>query len=484
MTSTMPNLSSLSRGEPAGAGATTVPRPRSRWKTRVLLPLLILSAVALLLGYAARSTFWSAVDVWVVPVVAKPRGTAEPGEASTNIHGSGPGPVIAQAPGWIEADPYAISVPALIEGVIKDVLVLEGQHVEVGEVVARMVDDDARLAVKRAEAESAERSADVDRAKAAVQAALSRVEEVRDEVRRKRDLVAAGGISEGQFARLEIRLQGMEREAESTRAAVAAAEAGVRTHLVICEQARLMLQRTEIRSPSAGVVMARLVEPGSRVSMSSRPGEGAGGMAGAIVRLYDPAKLQVRVDVPLADVAKIGVGTPAQVSTEALPDKTFKGTVTRIVHEANIQRNTVQVKVAIDEPVPTLKPEMLTRVRFYAPANGATGDAAASTAPGSSEGGLRLIFPAGVLMNVKDDKAQVWLVDQSSARFGAVAIRRDITIIPGSQDSPDSYAEATSGLHAGDRLVIDAPSSLTPNARVRVLGERAGAGPSPAHGDR
>ena len=68
------------------------------------------------------------------------------------------------------------------------------------------------------------------------------------------------------------------------------------------------------------------------------------------MRLYDPKRLQVRVDVPLADAAKVRVGQQAKVVVGVLPDRTFDGEVTRVVHEADIQRNTLQVKVAHHRP--------------------------------------------------------------------------------------------------------------------------------------
>lgn len=466
MTSRSPNLASLSRRDSGGVPASAVPRPPRRWKTRVLLPVVVLATVLALLGYSARSTLWPAIDVWVVPVVAK---TGDSTSASTP---DGPNPtpprVLVQAPGWIEADPYAISVPALVEGVVQEVLVLEGQAVEAGQVVARLVDEDARLAADLAAAGLEERESEVRQAQASLAVAMFHVEEARDEVNRKRKLVAAGGVSEGEFARLEIRLQRLEQETEAARTAVATAEAAARTHAVRCEQARLALSRTEVRAPAAGIVLARLVEPGSRVSMSAKAD--AGGMSGAVVRLYDPAKLQVRADVPLADVASVGVGTPAEITTEALPGQVFRGAVTRVLHEANIQRNTVQVKVAIENPVPTLKPEMLTRVRFHAASGATTASGSAARSQGE-DGGLRLFVPIGVLWPTGDGRAQVWLVEPSSSRQGTVVRRQDITIVPGSDTTADGYAEVLSGLRVGDRLVINAPASLTPNARVRVLGE-------------
>jgi len=78
---------------------------------------------------------------------------------------------------------------------------------------------------------------------------------------------------------------------------------------------------------------------------------------------------------------------------------------------------------------------------------------------------MPLLSPTG------DGRAQVWLVEPSSSRQGAVVRRQDITTATGSDTADDGYAEVLSGLRAGDRLVINAPASLTPNARVRVLGE-------------
>jgi multidrug resistance efflux pump len=101
----------------------------------------------------------------------------------------------------------------------------------------------------------------------------------------------------------------------------------------------------EIRSPIDGMVMSRLTEPGSKVVViSDNPG------SARVLSVYDPRKLQVRVDVPLAETGKVGVGQQADIVVDVLPDRNFSGTVTRVLHEANIQKNTLEVKVAIENP--------------------------------------------------------------------------------------------------------------------------------------
>lgn len=477
MTMTAPNLAQLSRSGPQ----VTVPRPASRWKTRVLIPATIALVTIALIGYSARAMLWPAVDVWVVPVVAAPDGPAATGQESPDAAAARPragsgGQV--QAPGWIEPSPYPFIVPSLAEGVVKDVLVLEGERVEEGQVIARLIDDDARLVLARAEAELGEQRAMVERARADADAAAARETEIEIDLKRKEPLVDSGAVSEGLVAGLRARLSAAKLETAAARSAVAVAEAGAARLEVGVREATLHLERMEVRVPKAGVVLSLMVEPGQRLSMSGKDGGGggAGGMNGGIVRLYDPAKLQVRVDVPLADAAKVGAGSAAEITTEAMPGRTFHGTVLRVMHEANIQRNTVQVKVSIDDPPaapgPTLKPEMLTRVRLSPPASEGSGGSGAAGHERAGGGGVasgRLLLLASVLHDSRDGKAAVWLVDQSQGA-DARAVRRDIAI---DGEAGDGYVIVSSGLTVGDRVIVDAPASLKTGARVRVLGERA-----------
>src|SRR5690606_23362563 len=120
------------------------------------------------------------------------------------------------------------------------------------------------------------------------------------------------------------------------------------------EKARLALSRTIVGSPVDGRVLRLLSIPGQKKMLSDNDSESS-----TVAILYDPAKLQVRVDVPLADAAGLQVGQTARIRCGLLPDKVFDGTVTRITGEADLQRNTLQAKVSIASPVDQLRPEML-----------------------------------------------------------------------------------------------------------------------------
>lgn len=457
--------SGASAAAPSGVGRIAdVPRPPFRWSTRVFLPLILLLGTAGVLGYSMRESLRPAIDVDVLPVIARPPALPELG-STLSTPAAAPRVVLAQAPGWVEPEPYAVLVQPLIEGVVREVHVLEGEHVEEGQVVVTLVDEDARLVLERAEAELLAALATVERMKAEVPIAQARVAELRDEVERKRGLVVIGGVSEGEFARLTLRLKAAEYEADAAEVAVTIAEAAVRRADVERRTAQLALDRTVIRAPMSGVVLARTVQPGTRVSMAT---SGSGERMPPLLSLYDPARLQVRADVPLADFGKIAVGTRAEVTTEALPDMVLTGEVRRIVHEADIQRNTVAVKVVLDAPPAVLKPDMLMRVRFVSGGNGqppGEGDQAAS----EDAAELRLFAPQSALSDRHGDRAITWVA--VPARGGrAVAEQREVTL--GGQ-AENGYVRVTAGLKAGDRVVVSAGGVLRPGVVVRIR-EQAG----------
>jgi len=422
---------------------------------------------------------------------------------------------------------------ALTDGVVKEVLVVEGQPVKAGQVVARLIDDDAKLALARSEADLAAREGERDAAAAALEAAQrdwdnpvertravqtadamlaqanaeldrlpvdveaeqARLDELADLLRRTEANVARNAVGEGELVQVRLRTKAQQATLASTKAkrplllakvrqqeaelaaareaaklrvaekkaldgakaSLRQAEAAVRQATAARDEARLRLERTEVRSPSDGVVLTRHVEPGSKLMLSGDEMRSA-----HAVRLYDPHKLQVRVDVPIADAARVGVGQAAQVVVGVLPDRTFTGVVTRAVHEADIQRNTVQFKVAIKDPSPELKPEMLARVRF-------SPQRAASTSEGQAADASQRVFAPERLVqrDGQPGQARAWVVDKGRGR----ASTRTVSL---GEARADGWVAVLSGLRPGDVLISGDTSALTDGARVRIAGEDDG----------
>jgi multidrug efflux pump subunit AcrA (membrane-fusion protein) len=188
-------------------------------------------------------------------------------------------------------------------------------------------------------------------------------------------------------AQLELAKEALARpvalEAAVTRATAhyAAAEAEVlaeRTELEVAEREAGWLVVT---APVDGVVLRRNAAPGAAVGPSRMGRGGEGGAAdaaeGTILSLYEPNHLQARIDVPVGSVGGLGASRRVTMTAEALPGRTFHGVVTRVLSQADPLKNTLQVKVRIEDPDPLLKPEMLVRAQFLA-VESASGPASAS----------------------------------------------------------------------------------------------------------
>lgn len=505
-------LRSLTRR--SGSVQPALPMRPFPWKTRIALPSAIVLAILAAVGWSARDVFLPATDVRVVPVVLRPSSSAAPSPAASTPQSDATG-VIAQAAGWIEPDPYAVAVTALTDGIVREVLVLEGQRVAAGDVVARLVDDDAKLAVQRAEAALAASEAEltsarrhwehpVERRRAATAARASlaetqaelakleddiaaeqaRVGELAELVTRTERMTSSRAASEQELIVLRFRLQAQQAVLRATEArrpmltalidqkmaeasaaeenanlrieearSLAAAKAAKMQAEVDLAEARLRLARMEVRTPAAGVVMNRLVEPGAKLMLGMDSPQSA-----YVARLFDPAKLQVRVDVPLADAAKVGVGTRAEITAEALPGQVLRGEVSRIVNEADLTKNTLQFKVRIIDPPEGLKPEMLARVKFLS-----TERAAASTGVIAHSGGVHLPFIPESLVTRNGSSATLTIAD----RGRRIAVRREVTL---GTDTQNGWVAVTSGLSAGDAVIAE-PAGVADGTRIRVMGE-------------
>jgi len=152
-------------------------------------------------------------------------------------------------------------------------------------------------------------------------------------------------------------------EVATTRAAEAKARADRDAAKVELSVAERELGWATILAPMDGVVLKLLAAPGTAVGPA---GEG-------VVSLYDPQRLQARIDVPLASVEGVALDQEVEVRTEVLSGRATKGVVIRIQRESDLLKNTLQVKVRLVSPDPLLRPETLCRARFLAPAAGTEG---------------------------------------------------------------------------------------------------------------
>jgi len=222
-------------------------------------------------------------------------------------------------------------------------------------------------------------------------------------------------------------------------------ESEIDTARVAVETAELALSRTEIKSPINGRILHLTSTPGQKKMLEMDDPDSA-----TVAVLYDPDHLQARVDVPLADAAGLMVGQLARIKCNLLPDETFLGEVTRITGKADIQRNTLQAKVRINDPSAKLRPEMLCRVEFLEVKNLGT----SNTSTTGHANDLATWIPERAL-----DNNVVWVCDPETKRIE----RREVT---SSNTSRDNYRMIKDGLLPGEWVVLSPPKNLNNDQRV------------------
>ena len=394
-----------------------IPQPKKHFMTRFGIPLSIIIITIGILIFASWNSIRSSTNVEVVTVVMRTIQTNKP-QVNTAEQS-----LVIQAPGWVEAEPYSIYAGALTEGIVKEVLILEGDKVKKGQTIAKLVDEDKKLALKTA-------LANEELWEGKVLAAKAKIEEVTDEYTRKKLLADSGSLAKGPVERLRLRL--LTEEAN-----LAIVKASLKDAIITKETAQLAYDRCTIVSPIDGVVIELIAWPGSVIAF-----DGAG-HSSHIAHMYEPTNLQIRADVPLADASQVGVGHPAKIIVDVLPNRIFEGEVVRFVHRADQQKNTVEAKIKIIDPSDLLKPDMLARVKILQP-----------KLHESSEGTWseqRAFIPIEAIEDLK--KPSVWIVSNLDKGSGTAERR---TLLLGENEF-DGWIEVLSGVSTGDKIILSDP---------------------------
>ena len=172
------------------------------------------------------------------------------------------------------------------------------------------------------------------------------------------------------------------------------------------EIAKRELDWCTVKAPIDGVVLKLLAAPGAHVGPNGH----------GIVALYDPKRLQARIDVPLASVGNVRVGQEVALRTEVLPGKPTKGVVVRIQRESDLLKNTLQVKVRLIDPDPLLRPETLCRALFLANAETGKSGPAMFLVP-------RTAVRDGAVFVIGDGRARRVTVETVGERGDSIVVR-------------------------------------------------------------
>jgi membrane fusion protein (multidrug efflux system) len=193
------------------------------------------------------------------------------------------------------------------------------------------------------------------------------------------------------------------------------------------KQVRTEYERGSVRAPIDGIVNQFYVDAGEFV------GRGA-----PIADVVNVNKIKINVNVPELDVRYLQAGQQVMVTIDAFPDRRLPGSIDFVAYKADQATKTFDVRVEIDNTDHTIRPGMVARVAF-----------------------LRRIIPDAFVAPLSS------IVDKGGERIvfvenAGTAHSRTVTIgvIEGDR------IQITSGLEAGDHLIVTGQTEIEEGMRV------------------
>ncbi len=298
-----------------------------------------------------------------------------------------------------------VAVKARVAGQVRDVMVREGETVAAGQVLINM--------------DTAEYQARVDQAQGALEAARGQLDIAATTRDNNQALLARGFISRNAYTTAASQYEIARANADSARGAL--------------DAARKSLADTVIRSPMAGQVSSRTVEPGEKVSPDNR-----------LLDIVDLRQLELAAPVPAAEILRVALGQTVDVNVEGLSGS-VPGTVVRINPATQSGSRSIMVYIRIDNPQRLLRAGMFAEAQLTLAAK-----ADALTVPQSALQGL-----AG--------EPYVYAVEDGRLT------QKTVTLGMRGRDANGPAVEVTGGLAPGARIVKTNLGNLPLGAPVRVL---------------
>ena len=495
-----------------------VRRPR-HFFTRYVLPAVLILGFAGVLVWSLRDRWLTATPVSVVPVTA----TRTMAMATDT-------PLFTSA-GWVEPRPTPVLVSSLVEGVVERLTVIEGQEVATGEPIAYLVDADAKLAVRQAQAELDLRQAE----RASAEAALTAAEKLEAEpIARQAELADADAQLtkvETELARLPSQIEAAEarhvlaeqevaaktaakdalpaltlKRAQSELAVAKAqieefrrqAEALVREQTALSRRRDVLSRQLELKideKRAAAEARAKVTVAKAQIEQAETSLAGAElRLARSIIRAPVAGKILALVARPGTKLMGLAPAAMADSSTVVTMYDPASLQVRADVRLEDVPHVLIGQSVQIETPaaggplagkvvaVTSLADIQKNTLQVKASVDNPPpvikpdmlvqvtflAPPQAAPAAGQGEAILRIGVPSELVEGSGDD-ARVWVADLAAgvARQRRIAVGRPIS---------RELVEVTSGLAIGDRLIVAGRESLEDGTRIRVTQEDSSLG--------
>ena len=337
-----------------------------------------------------------------------------------------------------------VEVTAKASGIVTQLDTDINQPVHVGQVLAQLdqqeiLDQVAAAKAQLAAADSNARSAAAAVAYDKIAAQAPDLPDYERAYQRAQQMQKDGVVSQQSLDQAEQQYRAAANTRDRAVAQIAVDNAREHQALAQVEQAQASLKQLEeqlsyttVTSPIDGVVLSRDVQVGDAVSSILV----LGSTATLVMTLGDTHQVYVKGKVDESDIAKVYLGQAARIKVQSFPGRTFAGTVTKIaplgVEKDNV--TTFEVQISIDNAGGELKANMTANAEIVL-----------------EEHKNVLTVPEQAVLYDKDRNASVWVPD-AHGKDGHRVVSVKVGLSNGSR------IEVLSGLHAGDKVVLQQTS--------------------------
>jgi HlyD family secretion protein len=388
-----------------------------------------------------------------------------------------------------------VNIGANAFGKITHLYVKEGDKVKRGQLLAQIENVQPAADVSAMQASLQAANGDAAAADAAYNTAIADLARAKaDAAQKKLDYERAQGLFHDQLiakqdfdareAAWEASASGLvqaQARIVQTKAQRDAAHDRIKQAAASLTHASDVLQKTVYTAPFDGTISNLPVREGETVviGIQNQPGS-------TLMTLADMSVITAEVKVDETDIVNVKLGQPADVTIDAIPNKTFKGHVSEIGENAIVRSTGVatsqtlassqeakdfKVKVTLDDPPQNLRPGLSTTAKITTatrsnilaiPIQALTIRQRGDLETKKDKGAVQAAAPSP--MQAKKDKEElqgVFVIRNGKAVFVPVE-----TGITGTTD-----IEITSGLQPGDEIVIGSYKvlrTLKNEARVKI----------------
>jgi HlyD family secretion protein len=387
-------------------------------------------------------------------------------------------PITITANGVIQPE-RSINLSPKTSGVLKQLLVKEGDRVQTGEVVAYMDDSNlqgqltqakGQLASARANLERAmagNRSQEIAQAQARVLEAQAALRQAEQNFQQNQQLFGTGAISRREFnssvaerdralAQVVQANQGLSLQKAGSRPEdIAQARAEVTRTEGVLQTIQAQISDTIIRAPFSGVITRKFADPGAFVTPTTAGSAVSSATSSSILALA--SRNQVVAKVAETSIPQIKLGQGATILPDAFPEKFFKGQVIQIAAQSTVEQNVTnfEVKLSLIDPKNLLRSGMNVNVEFNV---GTFSNALVIPTVAI----VRQEEGTGVLVTGQGDRPSENSESKSPKRKSNFRpIKTGLTV--------NDKTVVLSGLEAGEKVLLSFPSGERPPSRTPSL---------------